>query len=95
MKDISEYFDDEAKSNSSQVPDLVLDLDESETELMSEEDTQATKQKVFFRKPSKYVRPKLSLVEEEDDEGNLTAVSSVRSSVRGSMVVHHELSDSD
>ena len=95
LKDISEYFDDEAKSNSSQVPDLVLDLEESETELMSEEDTQVVPQKVFFRKPSKYVRPKLSLVEEEDDEGNLTAVSSVRSSVRGSMVVHHELSDSD
>ena len=95
LKDITDYFEDTTKSNSLQVPDLVLSLDESETELMSEEDTKAMQERVFFRKPSKYVRPKLSLVEEEDDEGNQTAVSSVRSSVRGSMVVHHEVSDSD
>ena len=95
LKDITEYFEGTTKSDSLQVPDLVLSLDESDTELMSEEDTQARPDRVFFRKPSKYVRPKLSLVEEEDDECNLTAVSSIRSSIRGSMVVHHEVSDSE
>ena len=95
-RDIQDYFDEETKNNSLQVPDLVLSTDFSEKVLSAdlsdedEEDVPIRQERVFYRKPSKYVRPKLSLVEEEDDEDIRTAVTSIRSSFRDSMVVHEE-----
>ena len=86
-KEIDEYFDD-AKRASNQgfnVPDLLIS-----TDLNNEADAPAMQSKVMYRKPSKYIRPKLSLVEEEDDDENATACTSVRSSFRGSMVVHDD-----
>ena len=86
-KEIDEYFDD-AKRNSNQgfhVPDLLIS-----TDLNNDTDAPIRQNKVMYRKPSKYIRPKLSLVEEEDDDENATACTSVRSSFRGSMVVHDD-----
>ena len=86
-KEIDEYFDD-AKRNSNQgfhVPDLLIS-----TDLNNDTDAPIRQSKVMYRKPSKYIRPKLSLVEEEDDDENATACTSVRSSLRGSMVVHDD-----
>ena len=86
-KEIDEYFDDEkrASNHGFHVPDLLIS-----TDLNNEVDAPIMPSKVIYRKPSKYIRPKLSLVEEEDDDENATACTSVRSSFRGSMVVHDD-----
>ena len=94
------------------IPDLVLNLEEtekdSEVDPMDDNDDEepVSRRKVFYRKPSKYVRPKLSLVEEEDDEDvynashrhsfreSMVINASTRSSVRDSMVIHED-SDSE
>ena len=86
-KEIDDYFDD-VKRTSNQgfhVPDLLIS-----TDLNNETDAPVMQNKVMYRKPSKYIRPKLSLVEEEDDDENATACTSVCSSFRGSMVVHDD-----
>ena len=86
-KEIDEYFDDSKRGSNQgfQVPDLLIS-----TDLNNETDEPIMQNKVMYRKPSKYIRPKLSLVEEEDDDENATACTSVRSSFRGSMVVHDD-----
>ena len=107
-KNLDEGSNDEVMNpNTLQVPDLVLNLEDIEAnndEDNSDLDDQlGTQGRVFYRKPSKYVRPKLSLVEEEEDEDVVNATSvrdsgrgsmvinpSVRSSVRDSIVIHEE-----
>ena len=103
--------EDVTKRNSLQVPDLVLNLEDTEVhtdeENLEQDDEPVSRGRVFYRKPSKYVRPKLSLVEEEDDEDVYNATSarnscresmvinpSTRSSFRDSMVIHED-SESD
>ena len=94
--EIDAAFNNDNKRNRLQIPDLVLSLDEPDNEISFDktdvENKPIVRDRVFYRKPSQYVRPKLSLVEEEDDDDdqNCTATSSLRSSVRSSVVIHHD-----
>lgn len=76
----------------SQVPDLVVNQENTEIDSnedkVDQDEQQVTRRKVFYRKPSKYIRPpELSLVEEENDE-DLFNATSARNSGRGSMVIN-------
>ena len=86
------------KRMSLQVPDLVLNLGGSDhdqevfLDMNRDENTPIIRDRVFYRKPSKYVRPKLSLVKEESDDE--VDISTRNSSVK-SLVIYDIEDDED